>query len=646
MEDKAAMERFRRMNNQHRWVLRVIVVPVSAALLLGSVGFAEADPTGRIFFVDAAATGPGDGSSWKSAFTDLQLALDAAAKGAVCLPTAPCEIWVAAGVYKPSKRTTADDPRSATFAMRSGVGIYGGFAGWEMNRAQRDPAVNQTILHGDLGNNDDPSFTPTSTCCTERRFEGGCDDAACQAAVCEVVGFESCAASWDSTCVRIARLLCCDLCNGPDCDNAYHVVTASDTDATAVLDSVMVTAGQANSAAGLDNRAQRGGGILIEESWATIRNCTFVGNGASGSGGGVRVSSGDPTITGCTLLRNTGGGMTVLSPGRATITDCSFIENEDRGLLYESDRAISRCRFIRNRSENLGGGLLLQSSFLFPVPPDIVDCVFVGNSAVEGGALVPSGSLTNIINCGFFGNVAERRAGAISGENVKLDSCIFSGNRGGGPSFSGSAGAIRGRSGHLDIRNCVFVGNIAGGGGAIIASGTVSVSGCVFKDNVATDGVGPDVLLSNDSIANINFSNIPGGEGMWGGAGNIDIDPRFVDADGPDDIVGTEDDNLRLLPNSPLIDAGDPTATVMLRDPDGHPRILCGRVDMGAYEFGVGDFDCNRLVNLTDFSSWPTCLTGPNAGLGKPGCEAFDFNADNDIDLDDMRAFQLLCLDP
>jgi len=38
--------------------------------------------------------------------------------------------------------------------------------------------------------------------------------------------------------------------------------------------------------------------------------------------------------------------------------------------------------------------------------------------------------------------------------------------------------------------------------------------------------------------------------------GNVNADPLFLDADGDDEIIGTEDDNLRPGPGSPCIDAG------------------------------------------------------------------------------------------
>jgi hypothetical protein len=63
----------------------------------------------------------------------------------------------------------------------------------------------------------------------------------------------------------------------------------------------------------------------------------------------------------------------------------------------------------------------------------------------------------------------------------------------------------------------------------------------------------------------------------------------FVDADGADNIPGTDDDNLRLLPWSPCIDAGDNMLAWDMfvwdvNDLDGRPRIINGTVDMGAYE--------------------------------------------------------------
>lgn len=149
-------------------------------------------------------------------------------------------------------------------------------------------------------------------------------------------------------------------------------------------------------------------------------------------------------------------------------------------------------------------------------------------------------------------------------------------------------------------------------------------------------------MITIDANGRAYVEGLVEGKRELGGVGNSAEDPLLVDPDGFDDIPGTEDDNLRLLPGSPAINAGDPAPDLSpSTDLDGHPRILCDRLDMGAYEFGIGDYDCDQAVDLFDFAAWKSCMTGPDTA--KPydaGCEAFDFNADDLIDLSDFAGFQ------
>jgi hypothetical protein len=182
------------------------------------------------------------------------------------------------------------------------------------------------------------------------------------------------------------------------------------------------------------------------------------------------------------------------------------------------------------------------------------------------------------------------------------------------------------------------------GDGALSASyGGATIRNSIFWGNYDENGdVYENAQFYSLGPINVSHSIVHGWTGQNGGVGNSGVDPMFVDADGADNIAGTEDDDLRLSPGSQAIKAGDPDETYLpFTDLDGHARVLCGRVDMGPYEFGIGDYDCNQTVDLTDFSAWESCMTGPStAGTAvAPGCEAFDGNADGAIDLADFQAF-------
>jgi sugar lactone lactonase YvrE len=114
------------------------------------------------YYVNAKAKGANNGTTWADAFTDLQSALTAVSasadpKAAQDAADAGSEIWVAAGTYFP----TAGTDRSASFALKSGVALYGGFSGSETAREQRDWQANATVLSGEIGvvgDNSDNSY--------------------------------------------------------------------------------------------------------------------------------------------------------------------------------------------------------------------------------------------------------------------------------------------------------------------------------------------------------------------------------------------------------------------------------------------------------------------------------------------------------
>src|SRR3954470_9214024 len=88
---------------------------------LAVVGLAVPTARGATIYVNTAAVGLNNGTSWTNAFPTLQGALAIAAPGD--------EVWVAGGTYHPAPRPTAPSQgRDASFALKSNVSIYGGFA--------------------------------------------------------------------------------------------------------------------------------------------------------------------------------------------------------------------------------------------------------------------------------------------------------------------------------------------------------------------------------------------------------------------------------------------------------------------------------------------------------------------------------------
>ena len=120
-------------------------------LVVLSFSFTQEVDAQDVIYVDSAAMGSGDGTSWTDAYTAIQPALDAA--------TPWDSIWVAKGTYKPSKDASGDsspsDTRTKTFQLIDKVSLFGGFDGTESNIKQRDIRENVTLLCGDLGTEGD-----------------------------------------------------------------------------------------------------------------------------------------------------------------------------------------------------------------------------------------------------------------------------------------------------------------------------------------------------------------------------------------------------------------------------------------------------------------------------------------------------------
>jgi hypothetical protein len=170
----------------------------------------------------------------------------------------------------------------------------------------------------------------------------------------------------------------------------------------------------------------------------------------------------------------------------------------------------------------------------------------------------------------------------------------------------------------LVVSNCTFLGNTAVQGSTIAQESISQNSGNQVRIHNSIVWDGPAPFWNNGHPANelsVEYSNVQGG---WAGMGNIDLDPQFVDPEGLDGVLATPDDDVRLVQDSPCIDAGNAallpadTADVdgdqnitepLPLDADGHLRAF-GTVDMGAYEL-TPNCNKNALPDYCDLSCGP-----------------------------------------
>lgn len=374
-------------------------------------------------------------------------------------------------------------------------------------------------------------------------------------------------------------------------ENSYHVVTGSGTDATAVIDGFRITAGNPR---GAYPDYARGGGMYNETGSPTVLNCTFTGNSAK-FGGGMYNSGASPTVTNCTFSGNSadGGGISSLGGGgmynvgsSPVLTYCTFRSNSAWLDAYSG----------------VGGGGLAN----YGGRPTLTNCTFSMNSATSGAGMYNYSKLLTATNCTFVGNFALHRGGGIYSE---------------GDWFSGPT-----------LINCSFSGNIAGSSGGAMYSlqSQPTVTNCIVWDN------GRDPIDSHDGGPTVHYSIVQGG---WPGIGNSTSDPGFVSIT-----------DLRLMPGSPAIDAGNTTALPadvadldgdadtaerIPRDLAGNPRVVddgatvdtgvpgSSVVDMGAHEFQPPDCNGNSLPDECDLD----CLGG-QAACDVSGCgQSLDCNS-------------------
>lgn len=288
-------------------------------------------PATRIRYVKPTATGTGDGSSWDNASGDLQKMIDELADNNVSQQAG--EVWVAAGTYKPQSQLISGMNYSASFRMRDGISVYGGFAGNETSKQERAKGTmpwdfqNPTVLEA--------AYYESKLAWTNSKWTVGSDSR-------HVVWFAPMSGESDFT--RITT-----------------------------LDGVTVQGGYAQGNTGLDDfKTDCGGGVYMDGANAYLSNCIVRENYATGNGGGVYLKNGRVQTS---LIYNNNAD-----------ADGGAVYVENRGLVYRS--------MLTNNSALNGAGVYLyngaEAGSDDPDHPEylILSTCVVSNNTVRGNGAV------------------------------------------------------------------------------------------------------------------------------------------------------------------------------------------------------------------------------------------------------------------
>jgi hypothetical protein len=471
-------------------------------------------------FVDADAVGTDTGDSWADAFTELQNALACADSGD--------EVWVAAGTYTPvtpaDSDAVTDAEREASFSVFAGVAVYGGFAGTETARTQRDPDANVTALSGDLDGNDGTDADGFATDNDQNSRT--------------VVFLDGSAA------------------------------TGSPITSSTVLDGLTITAGNADLTNGFGlEPTSSGAGLYCDGSGAgglcnpAIRDVTFTKNEATRDGAGAYLYGQDggeasPSFEDVVFERNRA------STGAAVYVDAGRTRSSFLGAT--SSPSFLRVAFADNTGGSNGGAFSIRveggTGAASVGSPSFEDVVFERNvSGADGGAMRmllngPVGLATlapTFVRTTFEENESSDDAGAIdvstSGGDARpvFEDVSFVRNRAGGDGGAidvrvSQNGGNRGPASYEPtFLRVAFEENVAGSeGGAIVASlsdsntsETSSYTAVSFVGNSSQDGGAIDYFSDgpvSTTFVDALFSGNVSTDGE-GGAGNYNSRGQTID---------------------------------------------------------------------------------------------------------------------
>jgi hypothetical protein len=247
---------------------------------------------------------------------------------------------------------------------------------------------------------------------------------------------------------------------------------------------IKFTSGSKKSIAGLTiSNVGTGGGIRAEQTTIDIRNNVLTANRSSGDGAAIKIVGGSGIVTQNVIA----GNQTTAGKGGAIYLQGSSVKVLDNR--------------IQNNSARVGGGMYVTGSI-----SEIADNDFEGNMALtHGGGIAVDASIPKVLRNRFVGNVATPGGGLGGGAYIarstpEFEDNLFQTNS----AFSGGGIFVEEASTRIE-RNRLLANFALGGSG-----------GGVALRNAPKDGSGtPAVVVNNYLVDNISL--------LTGGAISCDV---------------------------------------------------------------------------------------------------------------------------
>lgn len=248
------------------------------------------------------------------------------------------------------------------------------------------------------------------------------------------------------------------------------------------------------------------------------------------------VVEGDLVIDDNRIEDNGGYGIDMFVAGPIVVSDNRILRNGGIGVTAQLNGPAQVVDVVGNRiGSNLAEGILLSGTTAAQVRDNLIF------SNAQGGILLRNTPGVSVINNLVYDNGNDAIAVGVgtplaSPDAVLMNNTLYA-NAGWGVTIGSPEAASTGTA----VVNNIIDGNQRGG----IAANPASLPGSEIGFNLNNDGYGHGVVPSvTDFVA----------------------DPRFVDSNGVDNILGEhgpDDDDFHLFTDSPAIDAGSARAVVL-----------------------------------------------------------------------------------